>query len=295
MPRNGSGTYTLPQPAFVAGTTISSSAVNSDLNDIASALTGSLPRDGQAGMTGPLKLPDGSTLAPALTFSNEDDSGLTRPASGQIGVVIGNTLIGYFNASGWQGPSGSGVPVGSVTDYAGSSAPTGWILCYGQNVPRASYPLLFAAIGTTYGAGDGATTFGLPDLRGRAIYGKDNMGGSAASRLTTTYFGTDPTVLAAVGGSQSSSLSTTHLPPYTPSGTNSSISVSGSFNGFIVSNTFQTGTAVNPCVYGTNGTIPISATGPAPTFTGVAQGGLSTGFTNVSPGMVMNKIIYAGA
>jgi microcystin-dependent protein len=74
-------------------------------------------------------------------------------------------------------------PAGAVMPFAGSTAPNGWLLCYGQAVSRTAYPFLFAAIGTTYGTGDGSTTFNLPDLRGRVPAGLDNMGGSDAGRL----------------------------------------------------------------------------------------------------------------
>lgn len=68
--------------------------------------------------------------------------------------------------------SGGGVPSGAITAYAGASAPTDWLLCDGSAVSRSTYASLFAAIGTTYGAGDGSTTFNLPDLRGRVAVGK---------------------------------------------------------------------------------------------------------------------------
>lgn len=58
-----------------------------------------------------------------------------------------------------------------VAAFAGASAPGGWLLCDGSAVSRATYAALFAVIGTTYGAGNGSTTFNVPDLRGRAIYG----------------------------------------------------------------------------------------------------------------------------
>jgi microcystin-dependent protein len=74
-------------------------------------------------------------------------------------------------------------PTGAVVAFAGSSAPTNWLLCYGQAVSRATYAALFAVVSTTYGAGDGTTTFNLPDLRGRTVAGIDNMGGSDAGRL----------------------------------------------------------------------------------------------------------------
>ncbi len=76
------------------------------------------------------------------------------------------------------------IPSGMLAPFAGTSAPTGWFLCYGQAVSRTTYAALFTAIGTTYGTGDGTSTFNLPDLRGRTIAGVDDMGGSAASRLT---------------------------------------------------------------------------------------------------------------
>ena len=76
------------------------------------------------------------------------------------------------------------IPSGMLAPFAGATAPTGWFLCFGQAVSRTDYANLFTAIGTTYGVGDGTSTFNLPDLRGRTIAGQDDMGGSAASRLT---------------------------------------------------------------------------------------------------------------
>jgi microcystin-dependent protein len=60
---------------------------------------------------------------------------------------------------------------GLVLPYAGSSAPTGWLLCDGAEISRTTYSDLFALIGTTYGVGNGSTTFNIPDLRGRVIMG----------------------------------------------------------------------------------------------------------------------------
>ena len=88
---------------------------------------------------------------------------------------VSSALAGAVNA----------VPLGSVTAFAGSAAPAGWQLCYGQAISRTQYAGLFAVTSTTYGSGDGYTTFNLPDLRGRAIAGIDNMGGTDAGRLST--------------------------------------------------------------------------------------------------------------
>lgn len=82
------------------------------------------------------------------------------------------------------------MPAGTVLPFAGISSPTGWLLCDGSAVSRTTYSRLFSAIGSTYGAGDGSTTFNLPDLRGRAVAGKDDMGGTAANRLGVTMSGT---------------------------------------------------------------------------------------------------------
>ena len=62
-------------------------------------------------------------------------------------------------------------PVGVITPFAGSSAPTGWLLCDGSAVSRTTYSTLFAIISTTYGVGDGSTTFNLPNLRSRSVIG----------------------------------------------------------------------------------------------------------------------------
>lgn len=74
------------------------------------------------------------------------------------------------------------VPTGVVVPFVGSGAPTGWLLAQGQNVSRTTYATLFGVIGTTYGAGDGSTTFGLPDLRSRLPLGEGPGGGGLRAR-----------------------------------------------------------------------------------------------------------------
>jgi microcystin-dependent protein len=97
------------------------------------------------------------------------------------------------------------VPVGVVNPFAGATAPSGWLLCFGQAVSRTQYPVLFTTISTTYGSGDGSTTFNVPDMRGRVAAGKDDMGGTAASRLTSTVLSASNT-LGATGGTQTHTL-----------------------------------------------------------------------------------------
>lgn len=104
---------------------------------------------------------------------------------------------------------------GTVLDFAGSAAPDGWLLCYGQAISRSDYSVLFAKIGTTFGAGDGSTTFNLPDCRGRVSAGKDNMGGTAASRMTASAGGIDAATLGAAGGAATHALTVAQMPSHT--------------------------------------------------------------------------------
>lgn len=115
---------------------------------------------------------------------------------------------------------------GTVLPFAGSVAPTGWLLCYGQAVSRTTYAPLFAVIGTTFGVGDGSTTFNLPDLRGRIMAGKDDMGGTAAGVLTVTLTGTKASTSTGVitGLSSTSGLAVGMKATGTGIGTNAVIS-----------------------------------------------------------------------
>lgn len=68
------------------------------------------------------------------------------------------------------------IPPGTIIHYAGRTVPSGWLICNGANVSRTDYAALFAAIGTIYGAGNGSTTFGLPNLDGRFLEGTTYTG-----------------------------------------------------------------------------------------------------------------------
>jgi microcystin-dependent protein len=95
-------------------------------------------------------------------------------------------------------------PAGTVVDYAGSAPPTGWLVCDGSVVSRATYPTLFANIGTTFGAGDGSTTFGIPDCRGKVIAGKHSSG---------TF-----QTLGGTGGEETHALSNSEMPSHSHGG-----------------------------------------------------------------------------
>ncbi len=68
------------------------------------------------------------------------------------------------------------VPAGAIMAWPATTPPTGWVLCNGQQLSRVTYNTLFRAIGTTYGSGNGSTTFNVPDLRGRFPLGKADSG-----------------------------------------------------------------------------------------------------------------------
>ena len=125
------------------------------------------------------------------------------------------------------GPSVSGIvneitarfPVASVIPYAGTTAPTGWLLADGAAVSRVTYSDLFAVIGTTYGVGDGSTTFNVPNLKGRIPVGQD----AAQSEFN---------VIGETGGAKTHTLSATEMPSHTHSYQDSTTS-----NGFVTNGT----------------------------------------------------------
>lgn len=304
MPRNGSGTYSLPQPPFVAGTTISSAAMNSDLSDIATALTGSLPRDGQAGMLGQFKAIDGSAPAPSISFTNDSLLGFYRAGTNQMGVAVNGSLVGIIGTTGFQNTGGIyiGVPVGIISPYAGSSAPTGWLFCNGASLLRASYPALFAVLSTTYGAADG-THFNVPDMRNFVPIGQDNMGGAGTrGLLTSTYFGTDPAVIANTGGSQATTLAAANLPNHTHA-------LGGSTGGQSADHSHNISFGSVNAGYGAGGFSTVLTSGSSfstggtsndhshalPANTGNNNGGGNTPISRVAPGIIVPYIIFAGA
>lgn len=123
--------------------------------------------------------------------------------------IIDNALHALATA-----PGAAPVPTGALMDFAGAAAPTGWLLCFGQAVSRTTYSDLFSVIGTTWGVGDGSTTFNVPDFRGRIAAGKDDMGGTPANRVTVAGSGIAGNTLSAAGGSQTHTLVTAELPSH---------------------------------------------------------------------------------
>jgi len=98
--------------------------------------------------------------------------------------AAGDTAAARFLSA--AGTWAAAVPVGSITMYGANSPPTGWLECNAAAVSRTTYAALFAVIGTTFGSGDGSTTFNLPESRGEFMRGWDNSRGVDPSRVFGT-------------------------------------------------------------------------------------------------------------
>lgn len=197
-----------------------------------------------------------NTMAIPNTLNIGSDTIWMTSATKQVG--IGTTVVGSDKlvvagtvksaAGGFVFPDSStqttaaALPPGVIVPYGAASAPAGWLTCAAQAVSRTTYSALFAVIGTTYGAGDGSTTFNLPDLRGRVVAGVDNQGGfGAAGRLTGTSMSPNGNTIGATGGSQNVTLTASQQ---------ASMPVTGTFTGTITSPTTPTNTSAEGANFG---------------------------------------------
>lgn len=226
-------------------------------------------------------------------------------------------LTGLSDTS--QIPNGSVIE--SICATAGSTviSKTSTTVTLNNNAPVTTSNT--AATFFLYGNGNGSTTFNLPDLRGNTIAGRSNMGGTASTNLTSTYFGANPQATGAIGGLQTSTLLSANLPPYTPAGTNAVVTgtLSGTIGAVVTdpghthgvaflasigdgggppNNGLRTGSGTtvtsNSATTGISATVNLATgvfTGSAPAFTGTAQGGTTTPFANIQPTITLNYII----
>jgi len=231
-----------------------------------------------------------------------------------LGVAIGTDVMAYVapstsgniltsNGSAWTSaaPSGSGAPTGAVFDYVGGTAPTGYVLLSGRTIGNGSsgateranadtstlFALLWDNMTNTeapVSSGRGASaaadfaankTITLPDARGRVIAGKDNMGGTTASRLTSGTSGITGTTLGTSGGAEGVTLTATQsgLPSH-----------SHTLNGAM----WNSGGAAG------SGPQAAGFSGDAGAFQSIGSAGpssASSAHTNTQPTLVLNKII----
>lgn len=175
-----------------------------------------------------------------------------------------------------------GIPLGAGIDFWGSTSPSSaYAFPTGQAISRTTYSTLFSLIGTTYGVGDGSTTFNLPDRTGRVSAMKE----SSATRLTSTYFGGDSTTLGATGGLQSNNVILNH----THTGTTSSNGAHTHTAGF--GNNVQGGGVTGVAGSGNNSFLTTSSDGAhTHTFT-TDNAGSATAHNIVQPTIICNYII----
>lgn len=206
-------------------------------------------------------------------------------------IVVYNHASAAFYLHGFFG-NPYNIPLGSGLPFFGPTAPNSFfVFPFGQAISRTAYSALFSIFGTIYGSGDGSTTFNVPDLRGRVPAGKDDMGGSAASRLTTAGGGIDGASLGSVGGTQNGTISQLNLPAVTLTTT-----ITDPGHTHAVTGGIYGGGSISPQA-GASTNVPTS---PAlvtisPATTGIsastALGGAGTAFRIVQPAIICNYIV----
>ncbi len=149
MPDDSSGNFTLPAGyRAIDGEVAEASQHTPPLEDIAQSMTDRMSRTGKGGMLADLKF--GGFKGVNLAQGTDPTDAVTLA---QVEALIA--------------ASATFIPSGTISSFAGATLPAGWLWADGSLVSRTTYAALFAAIGTTYGNGDGTTTFALPDARGR--------------------------------------------------------------------------------------------------------------------------------
>ena len=260
----------------------------SDINDAMRELMSHLAefQDGTAGIdvlsftddtdTNQIKFQAPTSVTTTTTFTLPDGDG----SAGNVLETDGSGTLSW----------GAGTPSGVVSAYGGTSAPTGWLLCYGQAVSRTTYAALFAVLSTTYGSGDGSTTFNVPDLRGRAVAGQDDVGGSSANRLTNQSGGLNGDTLGATGGSETHTLTTAQLASHShklvanvqTSGTSPSLGANEQ-----IARRFQHGYVAGGEIF----SYIFDGTSTAATLGDSGNSGSGSAHNNVQPTIILNYII----
>jgi len=214
---------------------------------------------------------------------------ITLNEDGTIGGIVGA-----------QGPPGEGRFPGEIIEWPSNTLPPKCLWANGAAVSRTTYAAVFAFYGTAHGAGDGVTTFNLPNKMGRTGIGREGMGGAPApGRITAAGCGIDGTVLGATGGSQHMQQ---HPHPVIDPGHPHTVTINDPGHPHSMSGSQVVAGPTGVGGEGTGGTggevLPnttgITAAANTNT-TGITIGNAGTGAAgNVQPGIVMNYIVYMG-
>lgn len=299
MPSDANGFYSLPAGYLATpGAKIKPSQHNPIFEDIAVALSARVSKNGTAAMTGALQGYGGSAAAPGYTFDGSENYGFFKTANG-IGVSINGVQVVEFTSSGVLKSSRY---IGELIPWSRVTAPPLCVLPIGQTLSRVTYADLWGvaqaeiAVGNTFfNNGDGSSTFGIGDLRGRVLACLD--GGTG--RLTTAGGGVDGPTLGAVGGAQNAAILQTNLPASTlttaitdpghghTSGPASLTSVSYQAGGTSTGNLLTTTATGSP-----GGQLAASNTTGISAST--ALGGSGTALKIPQPTLVTNYALFAG-
>ena len=301
----------------------STAANNTDVGGVNLAENSMLPSDVNNALREILshlrEFADGTSGINVLSLIDDDDSHAIK-IQGPSSITANTTFTlpdgdgsadQYIKTDGsgtlsWVSPSSFSLPAGLVFPYAGATAPTGYLLCYGQTLGNASsgateandnYQALFDVIKTAYG-NSGSEVFSngdtvtLPDLRGRVVAGQDDMGGVSADNLTNVAGdGLNGDTLGATGGSEKHVITTTQMPSHshTLNGGLKTVQSGG--------NSAGTGLRIGSITSGpdNDGFGNVSSGNTAFDNFSIASNGSGAAHNNVQPTIILNYIISTGS
>lgn len=206
--------------------------------------TGTVAITGNAAVSGTQTVSGAATLSSTAHIVGAATLDSTLAVTGATTLTGNTTVVGTFNRP----------PTGTITWFASATPPAEWLTCDGSAVSRTTYAALFAVTGTTFGTGDGSTTFNLPNQARNTIVGK---GGSGSATLANT--------VGATGGEETHTLTTPEIPAHTHT--------------YLFPGSTASGSTPNA----------INAAAGNSTATGSAGGGGA--HNNMQPSLVLNMII----